>query len=352
VSGPLSGLRIIEFAGIGPLPYAVMLLADMGAEVLRIERAGAYWPDVPIVSRGRASITLDLKKPDDVATARDAIGRADVLAEGFRPGVMERLGLGAAAMTTANPRLIYARMTGWGQAGPRAQSAGHDINYIALSGLLGLLGGGGEVPRPPLNLLGDYAGGSLFLVIGVLAALVERGISGKGQVIDTAIVDGAASLLSPILGMAKAGLLGDDPADSMLSGRAPYYGVYRCSDGRDLSVGPLEAGFRQVLTERLGLAADALDGDPDEGRRILAALLATRPRAEWEALFAGSDACVAPVLSPGEAMADPHLHARGTFGPCDGGMVPMPAPRFSRTPGAIAVEEDGLALLAAWRTRP
>ncbi len=348
-TGPLAGVRIVEFEAIGPVPYAVMLLADMGCEVVRIARPDAPWPDIPMLSRGRATLTLDLKQPADLAEAQAAVAMADVVIEGFRPGVMEKLGLGPEPMIAANPRLIYARMTGWGQDGPLAGSAGHDINYVALSGMLSLLGRNGAVPNAPLNLLGDYAGGSLFLIFGILTALFDRERSGLGQVVDAAIVDGVASLLTPILGMAEAGLLGADPANGMLSGGAPCYDVYRCADGRDLAIGPLEPWFRRALGDALGLEPDALDGDPAEVRRMLTALFATRPRDVWQPLFEDIDACATPVLSVEEAKAHPHLAVRETYASVAGQTTPMPAPRLSRTPAAPAVSGDGAARLRAWR---
>jgi alpha-methylacyl-CoA racemase len=344
-SGPLSGVRIVEFDAIGPVPYAVMLLADMGAEVLRIARPDAPWPEIPVISRGRAVLELDLKNTEDAQRAREAISLSDVLVEGFRPGVMEGLGLGPDAICPGCPRLVYARMTGWGQSGPLARHAGHDLNYLAVSGLLSLLGRDGGIPQAPLNLLGDYAGGSMFLVMGILAALLEREKSGQGQVIDAAIVDGAASLLSPILGMARAGLLSDDPANGMLSGGTPCYDVYRCADGRDLSIAPLEPKFRAALCEALGLDLGTLEGDAADARAALTALFATKPSHEWSSLFANTEACAAPVLSVEEAMAAPHLTARVTYADA----VPMPAPRFSRTPAAVSKSAEGAARLEQWR---
>ena len=348
-SGPLAGLRVVEFAGIGPVPYAVMLLADLGAEVLRIDREGAAWPEIPIVSRGRSHLLLDLKDPAAVATARDAVARADVMVEGFRPGVMERLGLGPDTTLADNPRLIYARMTGWGQEGPLAQRAGHDINYLAISGLLSLLSPDGAPPDAPMNLLGDYAAGSLFMVMGVLAALFERERSGRGQVIDAAIVDGATSLMAPLLGMKMAGLLSFTPRGNLLGGRMPYYRSYRCADGRDLAVGPLEANFQRLLTDRLELAPGTLDGDPQKASELLARVFAGAPRDHWTQLFENSDACVAPVLTIDEAAESPHMRARGTYSGSGSDRAPAPAPRFSRTPGTLAVPLDGESLLAAWR---
>lgn len=340
-AGPLSGIRIVELAGIGPAPFAVMLLADLGASVVRIDRAGAEWPEIPIVSRGRASLTLDLRAERDLALAREALVVADVLIEGFRPGVMERLGLGPAEVAALNPRLVYGRMTGWGQDGPRATSAGHDINYIALTGMLSMIGG-----RAPLNLLGDYGGGGLYLALGILAALIERGRSGQGQVVDAAIVDGAASMLAPILGMIAAGVMARDPGRSMLAGDAPYYRTYRCADGKSVAVGPLEPRFRRMLTDALGLPPGGADDGVDPG--ALERIFTSRPRAEWTALFDNTDACVSPVLDIDEAAQDSHMVVRGSYVRGASGIEPAPAPRFSRTPGAIGATEDGRARLRSW----
>lgn len=342
--GPLSGIRIVELASIGPAPFGVMLLADMGAEVVRIERADVEWPDLPVVSRGRASITLDLKAESGREAARRIIESADVLVEGFRPGVTERLGLGPDALLGDNPRLVYARMTGWGQDGPLAKAAGHDLNFIGLTGMLDMLSHDGEPPRPPQNLLGDYGAGGLYLALGVVAALVERARSGRGQIVDAAIVDGAVSMLAPIIGMVAAGVLPDRPADGMLGGDALFYRSYRCADGRFIAVGALEAGFRRVLTDRLMLAPDALD-DADNGAAI-EALFATRCRDEWIRMFEGSDCCLSPVLDLDEAMRHPHLAGRGAFVPRDGLPNPAPAPRFSRTPGRLP---DSIPLQARLR---
>jgi alpha-methylacyl-CoA racemase len=350
--GPLGGLRVVEFAAIGPVPFAVMLLSQLGAEVLTIGRSDATWPPVPIIAEGRAELTLDLKQGEGREAARAAMALADVVVEGFRPGVMERLGLGPEAALEANPRLVYARMTGWGQDGPLARTAGHDINYIALTGLLDLLGQDGRPPDAPLNFVGDYAGGSLFLVVGVLAALMERQRSGRGQVVDAAIVDGAASLLSPILGMMRAGLLDADPSKSLLAGRMPYYRTYRCGDSRDIAVGALEDGFRAVLTGKLGLEPGALDGDPVAASERLAAVFAAAPRDHWTGLFAGADACVTPVLTLEEARRHPHLAHRAAFVEDEEGVKPAPAPRFSRTPGRFPEARTAEAMLAAWRAAP
>jgi alpha-methylacyl-CoA racemase len=347
--GPLSGVRIVEFAAIGPVPYGAMLLGDLGAEILMIDRAGATWPQLPILSRCRSSLVLDLKRGPDLNVAQEAIRHADVLIEGFRPGVMERLGLGPEPALHENPRLIYTRVTGWGQDGPLSRTAGHDINYIALSGLLGLLGRDGAPPDPPLNWLGDYAAGSLFMVTGILASLLERSRSGMGQVLDISIVDAGASLLAPILGMQRAGLLDLEPDKNLLAGRAPFYRTYRCSDNRDLAVGPLEPEFRRILADRLGIEPETIEGEFEDGSCRIAALFRSRPRASWENLFDGTDACVTPVLSPEEAARHPHLAARQTFIESGAGIEPAPAPRFSRTPCRIQAAPDGETLLDRWR---
>ena len=351
MTGPLAGLRIVEFASIGPAPFGAMLLSDLGAEVLRIDRADAPWPQMPIVSRGRAGLTLDLKSEAGRAQAVAAMDAADVAIEGLRPGVMERLGLGPDTACARNDRLIYARMTGWGQDGPRAQTAGHDINYIGLTGLLSMLNPTGQAPRPPLNLLGDYAAGSLYLVIGILAALNERNRSGKGQVVDAAIVDGGVSLMAPILGMIAGGFMPADPSKSVLAGDAPYYRSYLCSDGLAIAVGPLEPQFRRALTDAMGLAPDALNGDPVAAAAMLGAQFANRPRDHWLAKLDPVDACATPVHDWQAARADPHLVARGVFEGDDPVPHPAVAPRFSRTPGAIQQSGDGAALLGRWIDR-
>lgn len=362
--GPLSGTRVVEFAGIGPGPFAGMLLADLGADTIRIERAGGGdWPDVPVVNRNRSSLTLDLKRPDHVDYCLAMVEAADVLIEGFRPGVMEKIGLGPEAVHARAPGLIYGRMTGWGQDGPLAQRAGHDINYIALAGALSLLATAEGRPVPPLNLLGDYAGGGLYLALGILAALVERGRSGLGQVVDAAIVDGTASLLAPILGMLAGGLVDPSGDRNMLGGRAaPFYGTYACADGKQVAVGPLEPRFMARMCALMEVDPAALGGQADpsrwpEGRALLAARFAAQPRAHWLALFDGEDACVSPVLTPQEAAADPHLAARGTYREIGGALHPAPAPLFSRTPAAIRWASPDAAppaaeRLAAWGLPP
>jgi alpha-methylacyl-CoA racemase len=344
--GPLAGFKLVEFESIGPAPFAVMLLADLGVEVLRIERVGAHWPDVPIITRGRATMRLDLKQPEDCDAALAILASADAVVEGFRPGVMERLGLGPDVALKRNPRLIYGRMTGWGQEGPLASSAGHDVNYIGLTGMLAMLSRDGERPVAPHNLLGDYGGGSLYLAIGILAALLERERSGQGQVVDAAIVDGAVSMLAPIMGMIAANLLPKNPVEGMLAGGSPAYRTYACADGRFVAVGPLEPGFRRQLTDRLGLAPGALD-DP-AGAAAVEAVFASRTRDEWASFFEGSDCCVTPVLDLDEAPDHPQLAGRSSFIEADGLLQPAPAPRFSRTPGEVAKSDQPEAMLERW----
>lgn len=356
--GPLAGVRVVEFAGIGPAPFGTMLLADLGAEVLRIDRPGQSPHPRDVTWRGRRSLALDLKAPADHATCLRAIDRADVLIEGFRPGVMEKLGLGPDEMTARNPRLVYARMTGWGQDGPLAHAAGHDINYIALTGALAAIGGPDGPPSPPLNLVGDFGGGALYLAFGITAALVERSRSGQGQVIDVAIVDGAASLMSFFQGVVATGLTGMDRPTALLAGQAPFYGCYACADGEYVSVGPIEPHFFARLLALLDLdpAHFARCDDPStwsEGRALIAAAFARRSREAWCAAMEGTDACFAPVLTLAEAPDHPHMAARGIYVDVDGTVQAGPAPRFSRTPGRIgappcAAGVGGAALLAQW----
>jgi alpha-methylacyl-CoA racemase len=357
--GPLAGVRVLEFAGIGPGPFAAMLLADLGADVVRIDRPeGGEWPNFPIVSRGRASILVDLKTREGVQTCLAAIERADVLIEGFRPGVMERVGLGPDVALARNPKLIFGRVTGWGQTGSLAKVAGHDINYIALAGALAPLGGAGAAPLPPLNLLGDYAGGSLYLVVGILAALLERNRSQQGQVIDAAIVDGAASMLAPLLGMAAAGVINLDRTHNILGGVAPNYRTYVCADGRYVAVGPLEPRFYAQLCAQLGIEARPVSTRNDmagweEVGAALARVFATRSRDEWATRLEQLDVCVTPVLTPEEAALHPHLSERQTYVVADGHWQPAAAPRFSRTPAPApstspADGQGGAERLAAW----
>jgi alpha-methylacyl-CoA racemase len=351
-AGPLDGLKVLEFAGLGPAPFTGMMLADAGAEVLRVQRPGGDPSLRDPTHRGRSSLTLDLKRPEAVALCLELVAQADVLIEGFRPGVMERMGLGPEPAQARNPRLIYGRMTGWGQDGPLAGAAGHDINYIALTGALAAMGEPDRPPRPPLNLVGDYGGGAMFLLFGVLAALWERGRSGRGQVVDAAVVDGTAALMSVFSWMRADGLWGGRRGTGLLDGSAPFYRTYRCSDGRFLSVGPLEPQFYALLLEKAGLdsaefARDTGPGWPALSQR-LEALFATRTRDDWCALLEGTDACVAPVLTLDEAPAHPQMAAREVFTTIDGVTQPAPAPRFSRTPGAIEARRSGAELAEVW----
>lgn len=359
--GPLSGVRVVEFAGIGPAPFAAMLLADMGAEVVRIDRAPVDPFPNPVVNRGRSSILLDLKSEEGRRIALDAVAAADVLIEGYRPGVMERLGLGPDEALARNPRLIYGRMTGWGQDGPLSQRAGHDINYIALTGALEAIGPAEGPPLPPLNLVGDYGGGALYLAMGVCAALYERERSGKGQVIDAAVVDGTASLMALFHGFAKGGLISTERGRRALGGDAPWYRTYECADGRFVAVGPVEPQFQAELLHRLGVDPAELGPlfDPANWPRAterLAALFRTRTRDDWAAHFADSDACVAPVLTMKEAPSSPHMAARGVYEVRSAAVHPAAAPRFSRTAARAGADgpdigQGGAEALAAWGVR-
>lgn len=339
--GPLHGIRVLEIAGIGPGPFCAMLLADLGAEVIRIERGdGPAGSRQDVSLRNRRSLALDLKQPEAVQAVLRMAETSDALIEGFRPGVMERLGLGPEAMQARNPRLVYGRMTGWGQDGPMAKLAGHDINYIALTGALHALGRAGEPPPPPLNLVGDYGGGGLLLAYGILAALLERGASGQGQVVDAAMVDGAALLMAPIFGMKARGRWSDERAANLLDGAASFYDSYACACGGFLAVGPIEGQFFDEMLARMGLAPKLFDGRMEPAKwpahkALLAATFALKSRDEWAAIFEGSDACVSPILSMAEAPRHPHNAARGAFVERDGAMQPAPAPRFSRTPGGL-----------------
>lgn len=360
--GPLAGIRVIEFAGIGPGPFATMLLADLGADVLRIDRPGLGPHPKDVTCRGRRSLALDLKLPQAIETCLAVAEKADVLIEGFRPGVMEKLGLGPDAVLARNPRMIYARMTGWGQDGPLAQAAGHDINYIALTGALAAIGPVQGPPVPPLNLVGDFGGGALYLAFGIAAALYERSRSGKGQVIDAAIVDGTASLMTFFQGVVALGTTPVERPLDQLGGKAPYYGCYACADGKYVSVGPLEPHFFARLIETLELdpAQFAQRLDPanwEAGHAAIAGAFARRTRAEWTQLLEGSDACFAPVLELAEAPGHPHMKQRGVYFEQDGVIQPAPAPRFSRTPGEAggppcAAGEGGEELLAEWGVPP
>ena len=364
--GPLVGLRVIELAGIGPGPHAAMLLADLGADVVRVERPSGGLQLAPRENdqmlRGRRSVALDLKDPSDRETLLRLVERADVLVEGLRAGVTERLGVGPADCHARNPRLVYARMTGWGQHGPLADRAGHDINYLALTGVLHAVGHAGGKPVPPLNLVGDFGGGSMFLVVGVLAALWERERSGAGQVVDAAMLDGVSVLAQMFWSLRACGLWSDERGRNLLDSGAPFYDTYACADGRYVAVGALEPQFYAALLEGLGLTGQDLPGQLDLAgwpvlRGRFTEVFASRSRDEWVAVFEGTDACVAPVLSFAEVPSHPHIAARGTVIDLDGVPQAAPAPRFSRTfpdrptppphPGA-----DTAAVLADWDVVP
>jgi alpha-methylacyl-CoA racemase len=344
--GPLGGIKVIEMQGIGPGPFAGMVLADLGADVVRIDRAGNVRggdpsrPPADLLARGRRSIGIDLKQRQGVETALRLIEGADVLLEGFRPGVMERLGLGPDVCLARNPRLVYGRMTGWGQEGPIAHAAGHDINYIALTGALGAIGRKGEAPVPPLNLVGDFGGGGMLLVVGVLGALVERGRSGRGQVVDAAMTDGSALLMTIIFGMLPSGAWSEQRGTNLLDTGSHFYDAYETKDGQYVSIGSIEPQFYAELLEKTGLDREELPAQMDRSRwpelkRRIAEVFKTRTRDEWCAIMEGSDVCFAPVLSLREAFEHPHNRARETFVEVAGVKQPAPAPRFSRTPGAI-----------------
>jgi alpha-methylacyl-CoA racemase len=363
--GPLANIKVVELAGIGPSPVAAMLLADLGATVIRVDRQepsklGVARPlRFDLGLRNRKSIRVNLKDPAGVALVLDLVEKSDALIEGFRPGVTERLGLGPEDCLRRNPRLVYGRATGWGQDGPLAQAAGHDINYIAVTGLLNAIGRKGEPPVIPLNVIGDYAGGSLYLALGILAGILEARSSGKGQVVDAAIVDGVASLMTQLVGMRGAGMLGAERGTNLLDSGAPFYNVYECSDGKHVSVGPIEPKFFLQLLERLGLDDPALTTQDDVGNwpaihSALAERFKTRTQAEWTELLEGSDVCFAPVLDLQEAYAHPHLMARQTYIEVAGVMQPAPAPRFSRTPAATPrppaelTTDNAIAALGDW----
>ncbi|MET0287103.1 MAG: CaiB/BaiF CoA-transferase family protein [Polyangiales bacterium] len=362
--GPLAGIKVIELAGLGPAPFAAMLLADMGADVLRVERAQLVRPELKehvswdLLNRGRRSVGIDLKQPAGVATVLQLVERADVLIEGFRPGVMERLGLGPDACLARNQRLVYGRMTGFGQSGPLAQAAGHDINYIALSGALEPLGRAGNAPTPPLNLVGDFGGGSMFLVAGVLAALVERASSQRGQVVDAAMIDGSALLCTMLRAFRRVGEMAATRGENLLDSGAPFYDVYATRDGKYVAVGALEPQFFAELVLRLGFEGDARFGAQMDRaswpamRAALSARFLEKTRDEWASLEGGG-ACFTPVLSPEEAPTHPHNAERSVFVEHAGALVPAPAPRFSRTPSVLgaAPAEAGAhtdEALAAW----
>ncbi len=340
--GPLEGVKVLEIAGIGPGPFAAMMLADMGAEVIRIDRANRVRDEAPAappkdpLSRGRKSLAVDLKNPDAVETVLRLVEQADALVEGFRPGVMERLGLGPDTCLARNPRLVFGRMTGWGQEGPMAQAAGHDINYISLAGVLDHIGRKDERPLPPLNLVGDFGGGGMLMAFGVACALVETARSGKGQVIDCAMVDGAAALMQMMYGMRAMGIWRDERGTNLLDTGAHFYDVYETKDGKHVSVGSIEPQFYAELIEKSGLAGEDLPAQNDMSQwpkmhERLTAVFQSRTRDEWCEIMEGSDVCFAPVLSMGEAPDHPHNRARGTFLDVNGAVQAAPAPRFSRT---------------------
>ncbi len=359
--GPLDGYRILEIAGIGPGPFCAMVLSDLGAEIVRIDRK-AYagrGSKFDVLNRGRRSLGMDLKRPEAVEAVLDMVERADGLIEGFRPGVMERLGLGPDVCLERNPKLVFGRMTGWGQNGTIAHAAGHDINYIALSGVLHSIGNNGGKPVPPINLVGDFGGGGMLLALGVVAGLLEAQKSGKGQVVDAAMTDGSALLLAAVIGMRGAGVWKDDRGSNLLDSGSHFYDTYECADGKYVSVGSLEPRFYALLREKAELTGNEWDDHivnrdrwPDLSAR-LAEVFRTRTRDEWCQIMEGSDVCFAPVLTIGEAIEHPHNRSRRTFVEVDGVPQPAPAPRFSRTEVAVQgpppkAGEHSDAVLADW----
>ena len=346
--GPLQGIRIIEFAGIGPAPFCGMMLGDMGADVVRIDRPEAARGSVPVdprhnlLTRNRRSVVLDLKKPSAIAAALRLVERSDALIEGLRPGVMERLGLGPEVCLETNPRLVYGRMTGWGQTGPLAEAAGHDINYIALSGVLHAIGLADRGPIPPLNLIGDFGGGGMMLAFGVVCALLEAQKSGQGQVIDAAMTDGSSALMTAIYGLKNAGRWKDSRESNFLDGGAHFYGCYECADGKHFAVGAIEGQFYDQLLTLCGATDQSLKKQWNasswpQQKEILAKIFRTKTRDEWAHLLEGTDACAVPVLNMDEAPEHAHNKARKTFVTVDGLKQPAPAPRFSRTPPTTPV---------------
>lgn len=366
--GPLQGLRVIELAGIGPCPMCAMLLAELGADVIRVDRPAdsglgiGMAPEFHLLNRSRPSIAVDLKHPDGVETVLRLVERADALIEGFRPGVTERLGLGPEDCAARNPRLVYGRVTGWGQDGPLSRAAGHDLNYIALTGALNAIGRRGSPPTPPHNLVGDFGGGALYLALGVVAALYEARESGRGQTVDAAMVDGAASLMTSAYSLRAAGISDAPRGENILDSGAHFYDVYETSDGRYVSIAPVEPKFYAELLDRIGLDAgeaphSANRADWPSSKARLAALFRTRTRDEWCAILEGTDACFAPVLGMDEAHRHPHNAARATFVERDGIVQPNAAPRFDRTPGGIrssppASGSGTRAVLADWGFTP
>jgi alpha-methylacyl-CoA racemase len=341
MAGPLTGMRVVELGGIGPGPFCGMVLADQGADVVRVERPDAGRAQGDLLLRGRRSVAVDLKAPEGAALVLDLIAASDALIEGFRPGVTERLGLGPDECLERNPRLVYGRMTGWGQDGPLAGAAGHDINYIALAGALHPIGRAGTRPVPPLNLVADFGGGGMLLAFGIVCAVLEAQRSGTGQVVDAAMVDGAALLTTMFHSLRSAGLWSDERGVNLLDGAAPFYDAYECADGAYVAVGSLEPAFYTELLSRLELDDADLPAQHDHTqwpamKDRVAAIFRTKTRDQWCDLMEGTDVCFAPVLAFGEAPSHPHNAARGTFVEVDGLVQPGPAPRFSRTPGSIA----------------
>ena len=341
--GPLNGYRIVEMAGLGPAPFCAMLLSDMGADVIRIDREGGTNPlelEVDVLNRGRRSVALNLKTPEGIATSLALIARADAVIEGYRPGVMERLGLGPDACLAKNPRLVYGRMTGWGQGGPLAHAAGHDINYIALTGVLDAIGTDESV-TPPLNLIGDFGGGALYLAFGVVCALLEARASGEGQVVDAAMVDGVAHLMTMMYGLSQQGKWTDKRQDNLLDGGAHFYGAFECADGKWIAIGSIEPQFYRLLLDTLGIDPDAegVSQSKEDWQRMREQLRQTflrEPQSHWCELMEGTDICFAPVLSMADAPEHPHNKDRSVFVKDFGITQPGPAPRFSRTPGSIS----------------
>jgi alpha-methylacyl-CoA racemase len=360
MSGPLAGIRIIEIAGIGPGPFCGMMLADHGAEVIRVDRPGGQAlvgdPAKDLLNRSRLSVNVELKKPEGITAVRRLVASADGLIEGFRPGVMERLGLGPDVLLADNPKLVYGRMTGWGQDGPYAQAAGHDLNYIALSGVLDACGRAGDKPTPPMNLIGDFGGGGMMLAFGMVAALLSARSTGTGQVVDCAMTDGSAVLATMIWSLRASGRWNDARGTNFLDTGAHFYDCYETADGKFISIAPVEPQFYADLIARLGLAEDGdfhIQNDPRRWPALkdkLDALFRTRTRDEWCALLEHTDACFAPVLSIAEAPSHPHNQARGTFIEVDGITQPAPAPRYSGTPTAspVPLSQDAARLQAIW----
>jgi alpha-methylacyl-CoA racemase len=360
-TGPLSGVRVVEIAGIGPGPHACMILADLGADVIRVERPGGQMlagGATMTLNRGRPSVAIDLKNPEATATVLELVRSADVVVEGMRPGVTERLGLGPDDCLAVNPRIVYGRMTGWGQSGPLAHAAGHDMNYIAITGALHMMGQTPDRPQFPSNLVGDFGGGSTYLVIGILAALLEARVSGQGQVVDAAIVDGTAHLNAMAAAFAASGGYQEERGTNLLDGGVPYYDIYETADGRHLSVGALEPQFFDALVTLLGVKETCPgQGDLDrydEMREVFTNTFKQRTQQEWVELFEGTDACVAGILPFSEAVNHPHLVARGTFVEHEGMVQPQPAPRFSRTGASLGLPPSAVAgqhtreALTAW----